>query len=460
VTALQESSARPAKRRYSTCTFVMRRPSGKDACAPSARRGRRTVRLLPQCSACCYVGFVKTSTLSVGDVIEVVTERLAYGGEAVARYSGLAVFIPFAAPKEKLLIRITEQKKNFARAVIERVLEPSAFRREPPCLYFGDCGGCQLQHLTYEAQLESKVGFVRDALQRIGRIDWPFEIKIRSAAEFGYRGRTQVTIDWQSSRVGFNRARSNAVCDVETCPILLPELDQALALVREAVVETRGSGHPESRFSQIEMAASGSSVALEPPIAGPPKGPLQQVVRDAVYSFGPATFFQSNARLLDDLIDEAVDQSSADSGELALDLYAGVGLFTIQMARRFKHVIGVESDPGTAKFALENIGANELTNVEFHTSRVEAWLKRYLDSEPVSPDLLLLDPPRTGAAESIALVAQLKPSRITYVSCDPTTLARDLRLLLDSGYELSRITAIDLFPQTYHIETVAALRLT
>ncbi|HSS07910.1 MAG TPA: RsmD family RNA methyltransferase, partial [Rhodanobacteraceae bacterium] len=149
-----------------------------------------------------------------------------------------------------------------------------------------------------------------------------------------------------------------------------------------------------------------------------------------------------------------------DSSELAIDLYAGVGLFTIQIARRFKRVIGVESDPRTAKFALENIGANELTNVEFHTSSVEAWLKRYLDSEPVPPDLVLLDPPRTGAAESIALVAKLKASRITYVSCDPATLARDLRILLDSGYELVRISAIDLFPQTYHIETVVALRLT
>ena len=404
--------------------------------------------------------FVKNSTLSVGDVIEVVTERLAYGGEAVARYDGLAVFIPFAAPKEKLLVRITELKKNFARAVIERVLEPSPFRREPPCRYVGNCGGCQLQHLTYEAQLRSKVGFVRDALERIGRIDWPHEISIRSAAEFGYRSRAQVTIDWQARLVGFNRANSNAVCDVESCPILTPELDRALASLRAVVVDADGSGRPESRFSQIEMAAGESSVALEPSFAGLPEGQLRLTARNAVYRFGPSTFFQSNAPLLDDLIDEAVDDRSGGSEDLALDLYAGVGLFTIQMARRFKRVIGVESDPRTANFALNNIGANELTNVELHTSSVEAWLRRYLDAEPVRPDLVLLDPPRTGAAESIALVSQLKATRITYVSCDPTTLARDLRVLLDSGYELSRITAIDLFPQTYHIETVAALRLT
>ena len=409
----------------------------------------------------CYVDCVKNSRLNVGDVIEVTTERLAYGGEAVARYDGLAVFIPFAAPREQLRVRITEQKKNFARAVIERVLEPSSFRREPPCPYFGTCGGCQLQHLTYEAQLESKVGFVRDALERIARIDWPREIKIRSAAEFGYRSRAQVKIDWKARRVGFNRARSNAVCNVESCPILVPELDKALASVRVAVAEADGSEHPESRFSQIEMAASDSGFALEPSTAGLPGGPLRQVAHDVLYTFGPSTFFQSNSHLLDCLIDEAVgphSDDSGDSGELAIDLFAGVGLFTIQMAGSFKRVIGVESDPQSAKFALENLGANEVTNVEFHTSSVEAWLKRYVDTKPAPPDLVLLDPPRTGAAESIALVAQLKASRITYVSCDPTTLARDLRALVDSGYELSRIAAIDLFPQTYHIETVVALR--
>lgn len=298
---------------------------------------------------------------------------------------------------------------------------------------------------------------MRDALERIGRIDWPREIEIRSAAEFGYRTRTQIKIDWQSRRIGFNRARSNVVCDVESCPILAPELDRALASLRVAVAGAGVSNHPESRFSQIEMASGESSVAVEPPIAGLPEGALRQAARDAVYTFGPSTFFQGNSQLLGELIDEAAGRMTGDSGELAIDLYAGVGLFTIQMAHSFKRVIGVESDPRTAKLALENIDANELTNVEFHTSSVEAWLKRYLDAKAARPDMVLLDPPRTGAAESIELISQLKPARIKYVSCDPTTLARDLRNLVDSGYELTRIVAIDLFPQTYHVETVVAL---
>jgi 23S rRNA (uracil1939-C5)-methyltransferase len=397
---------------------------------------------------------VKSSSLSVGDLIQVTTERLAYGGEAVARYDGLAVFIPFAAPKERLQVRITERKKGFTRAVIECVVDPSPSRREAPCRYFGACGGCQLQHLTYEAQLESKAGFVRDALERIGRIDWPHEIKIKAAAEFGYRSRAQIKIDWQSRSVGFNRARSNTVCDVESCPILVPALDQALGSIRRAVFDADQTAQIDSRFSHIEMAAGDSSVALDPAIASLPEGPIRHVTRNAIYNFGASTFFQSNPQLLDSLIVEAVGDYS---GDLAIDLYAGVGLFTIQMARSFKRVIGVESDFRAASFARENIIANDLSNVEFHTNNAALWLKRFIEKGPDPAEFVLLDPPRTGAAESVALIAALKPARITYVSCDPTTLARDLRLLLDSGYGLSRIIAIDLFPQTYHVETVVAL---
>ena len=408
---------------------------------------------LPFRCARCYRETVNTA-LSIGDIVEVTTERLAYGGDAVARHDGLAVFIPLAAAGERLRVRITERKKNFARAAIDQVLEPSPSRREPPCQYFGECGGCQLQHLTYAAQLESKTGFVRDALERIGRIDWPHEIKIRSAAEFGYRGRAQLRIDRKTGRVGFNRAASNAVCDVTSCPILAPELDEALRSLREVVSAAFETDLSSSRFSHVDIAAGESGVSFEPSIEGLPGGALRRVVQTAVYTFTPSTFFQANREMLENLIGEAIGQ---DSGELAIDLYAGVGLFTIQMARRFARVIGVEADARTAQLALDNMTANGLTNVEFHSSSVEPWVKSFAQSKTERPDLVLLDPPRTGAAEAVAHIAALKPARISYVSCDPATLARDLRTLIDNGYQLSQVTAIDMFPQTYHIETVAAL---
>lgn len=399
---------------------------------------------------------MKNISLEIGDVIEVTTERLAYGGDAVARHNGLALFIPFAAPDERLRVRIVERRKNFARAVIEEILEPSPARRAAPCRHFGDCGGCQLQHINYEAQLEAKAGFVRDALKRVGKIEWPQKIEVRHAAEFGYRSRAQVKIEPFNSqnpsgrRIGFNRTGSHAICDVSSCPVLVPELEAGLPTLRSFV------NHSGLNLTDVEMAAGDGGIAFEPDLAGLPGGDLERSAQGAIYHFSPSTFFQVNPLMLETLVAEAVAEYS---GAVALDLYAGVGLFTIQLARRFGKVIGIESDRQAARFALENVSANNLLNVEFHNDRVKHWLDDFVTRRKASlPDFILLDPPRAGAAEALTRIAELKPQHISYVSCDPTTLARDLRELLDSGFELERVTALDLFPQTYHIETVALLR--
>jgi 23S rRNA (uracil1939-C5)-methyltransferase len=408
---------------------------------------------------------VNNDSLKVGDVVELTTERLAYGGDAVARHNGLAVFIPLAAPGERLRVRVVERKKSFARAVIEEVLIASPERRVPACRYFGECGGCQLQHITYEAQLEAKAMFVRDALSRVGQIDWPHEIKVRHASEFGYRERTQVKLGKptaggdQERLIGFNRAGSHSICDVSDCLILVPELNSALQSVRSSLSGANARGAAKSIFDEIrevEMAMGEAGVSLEPAFAGFGSEVVQRTVRGAAYRFSPATFFQVNSLLLNELIEDAIGENT---GGLAIDLYAGVGLFTIQLARQFEKVIGVESDGGAAHYALKNIRANGASNVKFYNSRVEEWLDSFLEKHngADSPNFMLLDPPRSGAAGAIIKIAALKPARISYVSCDPTTLARDLRRLIDSGYELQRVTAVDLFPQTYHIETVAWL---
>ena len=397
---------------------------------------------------------MKQNPPNVGDIIEVTTDRLAFGGEAVARHDGLAIFVPLAVPGERLQVRITERKKNYARAAIENVIESSPDRRDPPCRYFGDCGGCQLQHMSYEMQLASKVRFVRDALERIARIDWPDEIPIRHGPPFGYRARAQIRIDQRTGRVGFNRTASHSICDVVSCPILIPELDAALSSLRAAVAGANVNDRVVAGLRQIDVAAGETGVSFEPALSNLASVPLRQTASGAVYGFDPSTFFQSNPALLDVLIEEAV---GGLSGEFAIDLYAGVGLFTIQLARRFKRVIGVEADPRTAKHAIANIAANSAANIEFRTSPADSWLKGFKASASQSPDLLVLDPPRTGAAQAIPSIIELSPRSIAYVSCDPATLARDLRALVDGGYTISRVTAIDLFPQTYHVETVALL---
>jgi 23S rRNA (uracil1939-C5)-methyltransferase len=398
------------------------------------------------------------SFLSVGEVIELTTEGIAFGGDAVARYKKFVIFIPMAAPGERLRVRITEVKKNFARASIEQILVASPSRREPACQYFGQCGGCQLQHIAGSAQLEAKAKFVQDALNRIGRIKWPHPVQVHSAAEFGYRCRAQVKLEPTGDtsgriRIGFNRAGSRSVCDVDKCPILMPELNAALAQLRKTI----SICSDVQKLRQIEMAAGDAGVAFEPALPGLPSGTVERKVAGAIYRFSPATFFQVNSLLIEDLILTAV---GSESGQLAIDLYAGVGLFTVQLARRFDQVIGVESEPRAAELALENFSANCISNVKFHTGRATAWLKeRAAHQAGDTPDLLLLDPPRGGAARDIEYIVAIKPARVVYVSCNPTTMARDLRKLLDSGYELTEVTAFDMFPQTYHVETVAKLRI-
>jgi len=399
----------------------------------------------------------------IEEVIEVVTERIAYGGDAIARFDGMVIFIPFAAPGERLRVRVIERKKNFARAVIEEILDPSPSRREPPCQYFGVCGGCQLQHIDYESQLKAKTEFIRESLIRIGRIEWSDPIEIRSASEFGYRSRAQIKLDRASKdsrqiHVGFNRAGSHAVCDVESCMVLAPELDEALSQLRSKI-ETdspvKRSVTEPRLLTDIDIAAGDSEIAFEPALPGLPASAIERRIGNYLYQFSPSTFFQTNALLLEEMIGEA---TGAASGELAIDLYAGVGLFTLPLAKQYRKVIGVESDHRAARFARRNISTNNIANVQFHNARVEDWPRQFR-SRNVSdrPDMILLDPPRTGAQSAIDLIAKLNARRICYVSCDPTTLARDLRVLCDAGYRLNRITAFDLFPQTYHVETVVRL---
>lgn len=397
------------------------------------------------------------SSLSTGDIIEVSIERLAYGGDGVARYNGLALFVPFAAPGERLRVRVTEVKKNFARAAIEQVVTASDSRREAPCRYFGECGGCQLQHINYQAQLLAKEGFVRDALERVGRVDWPHEIQIRHAGELGYRARAQVKLERvEDSRIsiGFARAGSRSVCDVESCPILVPELDSVLEALRSAAKKDAAIIGGTKSSSEVNIAAGDSGFSLEPRVSGLPGGVLTRRAAGFSFRFSPATFFQANPMMLETLISEAIGN---ETGSLAIDLFAGVGLFTLPLARRYTRVIGIEADRRSTSFARDNIEINKLSNVDVNRADAAAWMEKRTGRRKTAPDLILLDPPRTGAADTIPHIIIAKPERITYVSCDPTTLARDLRKLLDAGYQLRKVVALDMFPQTYHVETVVAL---
>ncbi|MEW6128402.1 MAG: class I SAM-dependent RNA methyltransferase [Acidobacteriota bacterium] len=391
--------------------------------------------------------------ISPGDILEVTTERLTYGGEAIARYQGLAIFIPFAAPQERLLIQITEKKKNYARARIKKVLSPSPARIEPFCQYFGRCGGCQFQHVDYQTQLNEKVGFIRDALKRIGGINWQKEIPIRSAKEYGYRLRAQIKVDYDDNDhlvIGFHQANSHQLCDIESCPVLLPQLNDLLARTRSAL-----KGQSEILTSEVDLATDGLKARTEPQFFDFHTDDLEIEIGETKYRFSPSVFFQGNFLLLEEFVN-AVTQS--ESGDFALDLYSGVGLFSLPLAQKFKTVVGVESNLDAYDYAAQNALLNHRTNVNFYNQKANDWLDGFFDKGNLpTPDLVVLDPPRAGAIDCLDQLIRLNAPKITYVSCDPTTLARDLKSLLSNHYQLEQIVALDLFPQTFHIETIAFL---
>jgi 23S rRNA (uracil1939-C5)-methyltransferase len=373
-------------------------------------------------------------SLRRGGVIDVDVEKLVFRGDGLARKDGMTVFIPTAAPGDRLRIRVTEIGRGFARGEILEVLQPGPARRDPKCRHFGQCGGCQLQHVDYVAQLDAKVGFVRESLRRLGAIDWTSDIPIRAAAEYGWRTRTEIQA--RRGHVGYFRAATHEIVDVAECPILAPA---AVAFVLGLAADP-----PKSA---VHVAVGDDGV-----VATGHGAVVRQRIADFDFEFGADSFFQANRLLVDELVREAV---SGASGALAVDLYAGAGLFSLPLARTFTNVVAVETRGATVRRGEGNAARNGVTNVRFVADSAENWVTQ---GTPVRPDLVLLDPPRTGVGPRGAEeIAKIGAPAVTYVSCDPATLARDLQIFVALGYRLASVVALDMFPQTYHVETVAKL---
>ncbi len=391
--------------------------------------------------------------LDLGQECEVTIEKLIYGGQGLARFQGVTIFVPISAVGDKLKVRIIDKEKNFFRAEIVEILEPSVNRRNAPCQYFGQCGGCQLQHLDYPAQLTAKAGFIQDSLKRIGHFDWQTPIEIKHSLEFNYRSRTQLKIELATNlfQIGFYKEGSQDVCDIESCPILAPELNHALAELRKAEKEIALSEPP---YSKIDLIKGDKDISANQTIAGLSSKAICQRVLDIDYYFDPGCFFQVNQYLLTTLVEMII---GTRKGKIALDFYAGVGFFALQLAKVYQKVIATEVNQKASHWATHNIQVNAINNVELHSISTERWLTKF-SRKFNGIDLIVLDPPRVGIIKKTLLgIAEMRPKEIIYVSCDPSTLARDLRVLADNGYKLASITGIDLFPQTYHIEAVAVL---
>jgi 23S rRNA (uracil1939-C5)-methyltransferase len=431
-------------------------------------------------------------------------EKLIYGGNGLARTPpgadgrSMAVFVPFVLPGEKIEAEIRQEKPGFARGSVAQLIEASSDRVEARCPYFRQCGGCHYQHIPYERQLEFKAGILRETLQRIAKIELTAEIRLHPSPPWNYRNRTRLQVRTIPEFVlGYFRFGSHEFLPVGECPISSPLLNRMMA----RLVELGGLNCPVE-VEEIELFADAAderllawafcgreadqkdllrwAEALQrelPGISGvtffssrrrgeedeiPDPKALAQAGDKAIryrtnhdeYQVSAGAFFQANRHLIDELVSVVTGNAH---GDLALDLYAGVGLFSVALASSFHHIFAVEASQTSHGDLVQNVPAN----VKAVGARTEDYLRSDdLRRRPVRnrPDLIVLDPPRAGVGKAvIRSLVELGAPRVRYVSCDPATLARDLAPLLAAGYHIEEAHLFDLFPQTFHIESVVQL---
>ncbi len=379
---------------------------------------------------------------------EVRIESLAGSGDGVAHDAeGRTLFVPFTVPGDRVRVLVVEVHKRFARGRLVEILEPGPGRVEPRCPVFGACGGCTWQHVAYETQLRAKARILHDALVRIGGLAPPEEIVVRPCPEpYGYRARTRVRVE--GGRVGYTRRRSHALCPVQGCPLLVPELDRALGAL---------AVRPPAEAGAWELTAGDGGIVRASPLAsrGGARRRVAVEVAGERIELSPGSFVQANAPLRQELAAAVLD--AAGAGQALLELFAGAGFFTIPLARRWRRVVAVEAHAGAARDLRRNAESAGLEHVRVVNLSVEQAL-RGPSARGARASVVVLDPPRTGLPRECAeALAALAPERIVYVSCDPATLARDLAALVRTGFTLGRVRGFDLFPQTPHVEALAVL---
>ncbi len=396
---------------------------------------------------------------------------VAYGGDAVGRHEGRAVFVPLGLPGETVRAEITDQRDRFARARLIEVLVPSKDRTKPPCPHFGRCGGCQLQHASYRAQLDQKQRTVRSLLSRIGKIESPVVHPTQAMPNpWRYRNNVQAAVT-PVGRLGFQALRSNDVVEVARCPLAHPMVDALWREVAERadlrrvtrVVLRAGTGTgdrmvivegpgpfalPERRSSKVSWLRR--SAGQTTTMAGPDH--LTERLQGLTLRVSADSFFQVNTQQAETLIRMVSDLAAVMPGETLLDAYCGVGTFALSLGTNASRIIGIEESPSAIQDARANNTLGDAA--EFIEGRVE----NVLPSVDGPFDVAILDPPRVGCAgRALEALAKGQPKRIVYVSCDPATLARDVARLSDLGYDLVLTQPVDMFPQTFHIEAVSFL---
>jgi 23S rRNA (uracil1939-C5)-methyltransferase len=407
----------------------------------------------------------------MGEVFELTVDVMAHGGDALGWHEGKAIFVPYAIPGERVRVEVVDDRERYAHARLLEVLTPSSSRIEPPCPHFGPgrCGGCHWQHIAYPVQARLKGLVVVDQLERIGKLEEPPVLEpILDETGWAYRNRATFHTDAQG-HLGFRTMRSHKITPIASCPILCDPLNDLLAALDMAYPElewmTLRAGiatddlmvvlqakHEESPSLQVDFPLSVVQIRHDgaiAPLIG--LGYITEMVHGREFRISATSFFQANTAQAATLVDLVLSALALESGETVLDAYCGVGLFTAFLSERAEVVIGIEADHAATADADHNLADAE--NVDLYEGPVEEVLPLVTETLNAA----VVDPPRTGLEPEVVdvLAAHHALARLVYVSCDPATLARDAQRLIRHGYTLQWVQPVDMFPQTYHVESVA-----
>lgn len=397
----------------------------------------------------------KPGPFSYHEEIELEIETLTNMAQGLGRHNDWVVMVRYALPGERIRARVYRNDKNFSEADLIEVLRPSPDRITPPCPVFGQCGGCQYQHFRYEAQLVWKTRQVAELLWHMARIDAPVQPAIPSPKQYGYRSKLTPHFPKPKKgrpiQIGFLRQGSrSSYVEIERCPLISDEMNQRLAELRDEV-QKRHAETPYKKGATLLIREHKDGVTTDP------KAIISEKVGDIVLSFPAGEFFQNNPSILPQFTEYVREKASQGGAQYLVDAYCGSGLFCLTAASRFTQVVGIEVSEFSVQHAIANAKANGLSNTRFILGDAASIFSQ-VEFEG-SDAAVIIDPPRKGASEDfLKQLIAFEPRRVVYVSCNPATQMRDLRILTERSYEIEEVQPFDLFPQTKHLECVVTLK--